>query len=146
MAPSMTSAFENNGILFSKDEEPKKTPKGFEKFLKKTKEGPKSTKETKKEDKKEDEKASKSKNDDDDDLTEEEEPETSKKDKTEDSKSENAKKKLNDFFFQPNGKGPKWENVALVAFLSGAFGFYLATMGSAGEEITYMDFINQYLA
>lgn len=30
--------------------------------------------------------------------------------------------------------------------MSGAFGFYLATMGSAGEEITYMDFINQYLA
>jgi hypothetical protein len=101
MAPGFTSSFENNGILFSKDEEPKKTPKGFEKFLKKTREGAKPSKETKKEEKKGDEKASKSKEEDDDDLTEEEveQEKSSKKEKAEDSKSENAKKRLNDFFF-----------------------------------------------
>jgi len=30
--------------------------------------------------------------------------------------------------------------------LTGAFGYYLATMGTPSEEITYMEFINQYLA
>jgi hypothetical protein len=148
MSTRMGNVFENNGVFWSKEEEPKKAPKGFEKFLKKTREGSKPSKEGKKEDNKEDEKKAQKKEEDDDDLSEEEvEPEkSSKKEKEEDSTAGNAKKRLNEFFLQPNGKGPKWENVALVAFLTGAFGFYLATMGNAGEEITYMDFINQYLA
>lgn len=66
--------------------------------------------------------------------------------KKEESKQENAKKRINEFFFQPNGKGPKWENVGLLAILTGAFGYYLATMGSPSEEVTYIDFINKYLA
>ena len=43
------------------------------------------------------------------------------------------------------GKDPKWENVLLVAFLTGAFGYYLATMKPPSEEITYSEFINNYL-
>ena len=30
--------------------------------------------------------------------------------------------------------------------MTGAFGYYLATMGTPSEEVTYIDFINQYLA
>jgi hypothetical protein len=34
----------------------------------------------------------------------------------------------------------------LVAFLTGAFSYYLATMKPPSEEITYPEFINTYLA
>jgi hypothetical protein len=129
-------------VFLSKgDEDNKDGPKGFEKFLKKTREGKKAA--DKKESSNEDKKAQKK--DNEEDLTEEEEPVEEKKPKQE-SQAENAKKKINNFFFEPNGKGPKWENFALVAFLTGAFGYYLATMGSPSEEVTYIDFINQYLA
>ena len=130
--------------FFSKEDEDskpeKKVPKGFEKFLKKTREGSQ-----KSNDEKSKKEAAQKKQEDDDDETDlEEEPIDEKKSK--DDKSENAKKKLNEFFFEPNGKGPKWENVGLVALLGGAFAYYLATMGSPSEEITYIDFINKYLA
>lgn len=134
-----------NQIFLSKDEkedDKKDAPKGFEKFLKKTREGKKAA--DKKEDKgdKGDKKAQK---DDEDEQTEEETVEEEKKQKQE-SQVDEAKKKINQFFFEPNGKGPKWENFALVAFLTSAFGYYLATMSSPSEEVTYIDFINQYLA
>lgn len=77
-------------------------------------------------------------------MTEEEDKDEEKEKKEKEAKQ--SKSQLNSFFFEPNGKGPKWENFAIVAFLSGAFGYTLATMGSAPEEITYMEFINQYLA
>ena len=48
-------------------------------------------------------------------------------------KQSDAGKKLKEFFFQPNGKDPKWENILLVAFLSGAFSYYLATMKPPSE-------------
>jgi len=38
-------------------------------------------------------------------------------------------KKINNFFFNPNGGGPKWENFGLIGILAAAFSFYLATMG-----------------
>ena len=53
---------------------------------------------------------------------------------------------MNEFFFQPNGKGPRWENIGLLAFLVGA------TMYSTNldykphsEEVQFNDFINLYL-
>ena len=46
MSTRLSTLFENNGLFLSKDdEEPKKTPKGFEKFLKKTREGKKNEQE-----------------------------------------------------------------------------------------------------
>lgn len=121
----------------------KKVPKGFEKFYKK-KEGASSEskvdKNEKKAQEKQDDKAQKK---DDDELSEEEEPEP--KEKSED-KKEDAKKKINQFFFEPNGKGPKWENIAIVALLSGLFGYSMLSAGGGSQEITYIDFINQYLA
>jgi hypothetical protein len=129
-----------NQIFLSKEEDEKNdTPKGFEKFLKKTREGKKAS------EKKEEDKKETKKKEDEEELTEEEVVEEEKKPK-QDSQVDSTKKKINDFFFEPNGKGPKWENFAIVAFLTGAFGYYLATMGSPSEEVTYIDFINQYLA
>jgi hypothetical protein len=42
-------------------------------------------------------------------------------------------------------KGPKWENIGLVAFLTGAFGYYLANQEAPSEEVTYIDFVSNYL-
>ena len=133
-------------------------PKGFEKFLKKAREGRKvstnedeSKKEAQKESGKKPEEGEKkdgksAKNEEDEDLTEEEmEAEEAKKSKN-DERTGNAKKKINEFFFQPNGKGPRWENFGLVAFLTGAFGYYMFLRRASSEEITYMDFVNSYLA
>lgn len=75
-------------------------------------------------------------------MTEEEDDKEEEAKKEKEAKESETKKQINSFFFQPNGKGPKWENFAIVAFLSGAFGYTLATMGSTPEEITYMEFIN----
>lgn len=80
-------------------------------------------------------------------MSEEEvEEKPDKKTKKEESKTENTKKVINEFFFQPNGKGPRWENIAVVGFLAASFGYYLATMGTKSQEVTYVDFINGYLA
>jgi len=146
-----------DGILRSKDKNDdeksgsgRQVPKGFEKFLRKTREkvgeSSKEVKESKKDDKKEAKKEQK-KEEEDEDLTEEEvEENNDKKSKKGDSNTENTKKKINEFFFQPGGKGPRWDNIALVGFLAGAFGYYLATMGTKSKEVTYVDFINGYLA
>jgi hypothetical protein len=48
---------------------------------------------------------------------------------------------LNDFFFDPNNGGPKWENILLTAIMGGAFTYYLMS-NSPSQEITYMDFVN----
>ena len=73
------SEFQNYSALFAKpekDEESKLgTPKGFEKFLKKAREGRKASTKT---DDKEEKKASKKKDEEDDELSEEEDPEPKK--------------------------------------------------------------------
>lgn len=78
----------------------------------------------------------------------EEEAETTEKEskKGGDKGQSGSGKKFKEFFFMPNGKDPKWENILLVAFLTGAFGYYLTTMKPPSEEITYPEFINTYLA
>lgn len=146
-----------DGMLRSKKEDDgdkpdgeNKVPKGFEKFLRKTREkaggSSKDVEASKKDDKKETRKEQK-KEQDDEDLTDEEvEEKDDKKSKKADSNTESTKKKINEFFFQPGGKGPRWDNIALVGFLAGAFGYYLATMGTKSKEVTYVDFINGYLA
>lgn len=45
------------------------------------------------------------------------------------------------------GGGPRWENIGLIAFLTGALGFSMVQDWKPNsEEVTYMDFINLYLA
>ena len=47
----------------------------------------------------------------------------------------------------PGGGGPRWENFGLVAFLAGALGYSMVKdFKPNSEEVTYMDFINLYLA
>ena len=48
------------------------------------------------------------------------------------------------FYFDPNG-APIYENWIIVALLSGLLYYYLTTRNPS-QEITYMDFINQYLS
>ena len=45
----------------------------------------------------------------------------------------------------PNSGGPRWENIIITAALAGAFGYYM-TSNSPSQEVTYMDFVNQYLS
>jgi len=135
-------------ILFAKNDKDDNVPEGFKKFLKKTRRS--SSSETKAADQKDEKKAQhdgKKKEEEEDEFSElEEETETdTKKDSEKKEQSEGAKK-LKEFFYQPNGKDPKWENIAILAFLTGAFGYYLATMKPPSEEITYPEFINTYLA
>lgn len=140
-----------------KDDQDEGVPEGFQKFLKKTRKGTASRKDSeqteKKSSKDEKEKTAagkeEKKKDEDEDLSElEEEHDGKDKDSKKDSDKgqSGSAKKIKEFFFQPNGKDPKWENILLVAFLTGAFGYYLTTMKAPSEEITYPEFINTYLA
>jgi len=52
---------------------------------------------------------------------------------------------VNDFFINPNGGGPKYENFAIIAALLAGFGLYLYNKEPSSEEITYQTFINDYL-
>lgn len=117
----------NSLILMSKEQKDKDTekdesekPKGFEKFLKKSKKGSSSKldKEAKKDKKEKDPKK------DDEESDVEEETDGKKEEKEEKSSSFMNKRAINDFFFNPNG-GPKYENYAIIAALLGGMGYYL---------------------
>lgn len=122
-----------------------KAPKGFEKFLRKTrKPGPQKGEETQAEEareKSESKKEAKKEQADEEVSEEEEEPEQPKKEE----KSSGYGQQISDFFISPENGGPKWENFGLITFLTGAMGYYLYNRGTPSEEITYMDFVNQYL-
>jgi len=51
---------------------------------------------------------------------------------------------LRSFYFDPNGS-PIFENWLIVIMLSG-FLYYYLTNKAGSTEITYMDFVNQYLS
>jgi len=51
---------------------------------------------------------------------------------------------LKSFYFQPNGS-PNFENWIVVLLLSGLVYYYLSNRATS-TEITYMDFVNQYLS
>ena len=126
-----------DATYFSKDEKDKSQ---FEKFLKKTR----SQKEPKKDDKKEESAAKKK--DDEQSEPELDEPEPLEgKSKTEDQGSN--RQKLNEFFMKPNGGGPRWENIGLLAFLAGATAYSSSLdYKPPSEEVQFNDFINLYLS
>jgi AFG3 family protein len=134
-----------NRLMFSeKKGDENEPPKGFEKFFKK-KEGSKEVKQDdKKDDKKGDEEKAQKK-DDEEQLSEEEDLDK-KKDAKDKAKTEDSGPlgQLKSFYFNPNGS-PIWENWFLVLMLSGILYLYLAGK-SPSQEITYMDFVNQYLS
>ena len=47
------------------------------------------------------------------------------------------------FFIPPNGI-PNWENILVVVLLSAAFYYYFSKK-KPSSELTYMDFVNNYL-
>ena len=119
-----------------------KPPKGFEKFFKK-KEG-RDQKEKKQDDKESKEAQASKKEEKEEELSEEEVDEKPKEKNN--SKADGFKKMLTDFYMDPNGKGPKWENIALVALLCGLVGYQVTSKSSSSQEVTYVDFLHQYLA
>lgn len=141
------------------DDEDKKKSSGFEKFLKKTRKGTTNDKPatepvgddnekpSEKEDKKDKKDSKKMKREEEDeDLTEEEhDKEEEKKEKEKDTKSK-FQKDVEGFFNDPNGKGPRWENIGLVAFLTAAMAYAFSQNQPSSKEITYIEFVNQYLA
>ena len=117
----------------NKQDESDNVPEGFKKFLKKTRQGSGSKKsgdkEAQKEAKSDKDDKKKKQEEDEDDLTDiEDEKESEGKDGDKKKEDNEYAKKAKQFFFQPNGKDPKWENFGLVAFLVGAFGYNMLTM------------------
>ncbi len=54
---------------------------------------------------------------------------------------------MNEFFFKPNGGGPRFENWGLIGFLAAALGYSMVKdFKPTSTEVTFMDFINVYLA
>lgn len=134
-----------------KDDEDEK-PSGFEKFLKKTRKGithekkeqeeeTKSNSHEKDKPAKDDKKAAANDSkDEQEELSEEEETDKDKK-----QKETQKKNSLNDFFFDPKGNKPKWENIGLAGFLCLALGFYQMTRGEPSTEITFNELIHTYI-
>lgn len=117
-------------------------PKGFEKFFKK-KEVEKKAEDTKPE------AAGKGKEQkEEEQISEEEDADANKKAKEQEKEKEEKESgplgSLKAFYFEPNGS-PKFENWLVVLVLSGFLFYYLAGK-STSQEITYMDFVNQYLS
>ncbi len=133
----------------------RKVPSGFEKILKRTRKG--ITHESKEKDEKaagqqdEEDSASKkdekkAKEDSDDEKDEEEEKSKDKKKDKEGSSSEGFGQKVKGFFFEPNGGGPNYENWLKLAILGGITSYYTIFSKSPSQEVTYMDFVNNYLS
>lgn len=51
---------------------------------------------------------------------------------------------MQDFFFNPNNGGPKFENFLITSILASLMGYYLYS-SKGSEEISYNEFINNYL-
>lgn len=117
-------------------------PKGFEKFLKKTKKGINHEESNKKEEKK-------AKEQPDDEDSDAEEPGFKKEEpKNEKSYYDSAKEKAEEFknkwLMQPGGGGPRWG--ILIGLLGVSYiGWMTWYGGEPSQEIGYMDFINNFL-
>jgi flagellar biosynthesis GTPase FlhF len=119
-----------------KDKQP--PPKGFEKFFKKKEPEASTAKSGKDEEKK--------KREDEEEAAQSEEEEAAdKKEKKKEPASRFANMAgLTQFYYHPNGS-PIYENWLVILMLSGLLYMYLSSK-SASQEITYMDFVNQYLS
>lgn len=128
-------------------------PSGFEKILKRTRRGVTH-------DKKEGAEEKAAKDGDEDNKPKEEkkaeesdgEQETDEKEKENKEKKEEGegdkdwKQKIYNFFMEPNGGGPNYENWLKLVVLGGLTGYYAFFMQSPSQEVTYMDFVHNYLS
>ena len=129
----------------------RKVPRGFEKILKRTRKGINHERDAEEKkaaaDDSEDSKKEEDKKDADADSDDEKEDEKDK-DKKKDNKEEEQeswKNRIYNYFMEPNGGGPNYENWLKLVVLGGVAGYYLMFMQQPSQEVTYMDFINNYL-
>jgi len=131
-----------------KDTENSNIPKGFEKFLKRASGKSETAKNeaAKKEETQPDKNAKKEQ--EEESISDDEGPDAKKQSKdqqkTPKEDPSSARNALNNFFFNPQG-GPQLENWIIAALMSGALFWYMSG-NNPSQEITYMDFINQYLS
>ena len=131
----------------------RKVPQGFEKILKRTRKG--ITHDKKPDEEKtaapetEDEalkKEEEEKKEEEAEQSDREEDEKDKKKKEDTEENQGWRQKVYGFFMEPNGGGPNYENWLKVVVLGGLFGYYALMMKPASQEITYMDFVQNYLS
>lgn len=133
--------------MFSKKEDGEgESPKGFEKFIKKVRDKPKPETEKK-------ETAKKAEESEETELSEAEEAtegrKTSKKDQKSKSKDENKdEKSTNEGGNSPFGNGgPSMQNVLLATMLGiSTIYFFQQFAQSTRKEVTYMEFVSEYLS
>ena len=130
----------------------RKIPSGFEKLLRRTKRSiTHDDQEEKVGAKKGEEKeASKKKDDDDKESDEMDDDIDSGSKKTTDTKKTPNKastsSQVSQYFFEPNGGGPIWENILMAALMFGTLVYTIGFGDRPSEEITYMDFVQNYLS
>ena len=129
-------------------------PSGFEKILKRTRRGVTHDKKEGAEEKaakdgdednkpKEEKKAEES---DGEQETDEKEKENKEKKEEGEGDKQDWKQKIYNFFMEPNGGGPNYENWLKLVVLGGLTGYYAFFMQSPSQEVTYMDFVHNYLS
>lgn len=143
VAPTLLERF--SGIVW-KSEKPedegegkgRKIPKGFEKLLRPNKQKEESEKPEEKE-------ASKESESEKEKAEQSEEEETTgherKKAKDSDSKESSKQSQMMQYFMEPGGGGPIWENILMAALLFGTMVYYVVGAQGPSEEVTYLDFV-----
>lgn len=89
----------------------------------------------------------------DDKDAKEDDPDSDTEKEEKDSKRKKAKggaegmgQRIYNFFMDPNGGGPNYENWLMLLLIGGLAGYYAMFSESPSQEITYMDFVQNYLA
>lgn len=133
----------------------RKVPSGFEKILKRTRKGIQhETKEEKEaasskeegEGEKKDEESEDKKAKEDEQSDDEKDEDEKTKDKKKEEEGQGYGERAYGFFFEPNGGGPNWENWLKLAILGGITSYYTIFAKAPSQEVTYMDFVNNYLS
>jgi len=126
-------------------------PSGFEKLLKRSKRSTNSatpsTKEENNEAAQEDSKKESAKKEEplETDEGAAEEDNKSDKDQKKEEQKESWREQANNFFFEPNSGGPKWENWLMMAIMGATGAYYVSTVETPSKEITYQELVQQHL-
>jgi hypothetical protein len=132
----------------------RKVPSGFEKLLKRSKRSTNSATPSSKAEKNEaDPEASKKESAKKEEQQETEEGSAAEEDNKSDKEQKNSKssqkeswrEQANNFFFEPNSGGPKWENWLMMAIMGATGVYYVSTMETPSKEITYQELVQQHL-
>jgi hypothetical protein len=127
----------------------RKVPSGFEKLLKRSKRSTNSATPSSKSDKSEPESEGAKKEAAKKEESQEKEDEGAAEEDTKsgDNEQKNSKSKegwreqANNFFFEPNSGGPRWENWLMVAIMGATGVYYVSTVQTPSKEITYQELV-----